>query len=107
VFLATQVRVRVPALPAVKVTLLEVVPAVMVPPVMLQLNVTPDWLGTEAVRPVAPAVAVDLETVISTLRLLVELELDWLEPPPHATRPRRKHIPAKEKNKPLSGSWNA
>jgi hypothetical protein len=99
VFLASHVRVRVPALPAVKVRLLEAAPAVIVPPEMVQLKVTPVWLGTEAVRPVAPAVAVELETVTSTLRLLVEVELDWLEPLPHATNPKRNIITARDKKR--------
>jgi hypothetical protein len=59
------VRVNFPTLPAVKVTLFAVVLDVIVPLLMLQLKVMPVCVGTEAVSPVAPTVAVEVESVIT------------------------------------------
>ena len=65
VLLATQVRVKVPTMSAVKVTRLEVLPPVMVPLAIDQLKVIPVCSGTEAVSPVVPTVAVEVESVIT------------------------------------------
>ena len=46
---ATQESCRVPAWPALKVTWAVPVPAVRVPPAMVQSKVMPGWSGTEAV----------------------------------------------------------
>jgi hypothetical protein len=55
---ATQLKVRVPADPAVNVIEVVPAPAVMVPPVMPQVYEHPVWAGMLAANPVLPVVTV-------------------------------------------------
>src|SRR5688572_18907014 len=65
-FVTTHCSDNVPTAPAVNVTLLPVVPEVKVPFEIVHAYVAPDWLGTEAVRPVAPVVAFAGAVMVAT-----------------------------------------